>query len=135
MSKFPGSGLRFVIGGFASLFFLTVLVAACGGDADSGSLPVTLTAVTVAGMPSEPLVPTQTAQLTARATYSDGSVTDVTTTATWSTSNGDVLTVSTTGRVTATGPGQAEVIANFGGASGRAGMQVVALPAAYFANG
>ena len=45
----------------------------------------------------------------------DGSVKDVTSTATWSTSNVDVLTVSTTGMVTAAGPGQAEVIANFGG--------------------
>jgi hypothetical protein len=135
MTRVTGSSVLSAVHRSASLFFLAVLVAACGGGGDSGPPPVSLTAVSVTGMPSEPLAPMQTAQLTARASYSDGSIKDVTTTSTWSTSNANVLTVTTTGLATATGPGQAEVIASIGGVSGRAGMQVVALPAAYFADG
>jgi hypothetical protein len=77
----------------------------------------------------------QTAQLGAQAAYSDGSVRDVTAAAAWGTTDADVLTVSSTGLATATGPGQAEVVASLGTVSGRAALAVVALPAAYFIDG
>ena len=105
MTRVTGSSVLSAVHRSASLFFLAVLVAACGGGGDSGPPPVSLTAVTVTGMPSEPLAPMQTAQLTARASYSDGSIKDVTTTSTWSTSNANVLTVTAMGLATATRAG------------------------------
>ena len=117
------------------VLFLAMLVAGCGGGGDGGPPPVSPTAVFISGMPAEPLARMQTAQLGAKATYSDASVRDVTTTASWTTTDASVLTVSSTGLVTATGPGQAEVVASLGSASGKAAMQVVALPAAYFIDG
>jgi len=91
--------------------------------------------VTVAGMPDSPLVPLQTAQLTATAAYSDGAVSDVTDTATWETTDPGMLTVSTAGLVTATGPGKANVSASFSGKSGYVSAEVVVPPAAYFIDG
>jgi Bacterial Ig-like domain (group 2) len=113
------------------LLIFATLVVACGGD--GGPPAISVTAVTVTGMPAATLAPRQTAQLGAQATLSDGSMQDVTATATWSTSDVNVLTVSATGLMTATGLGQAEVIAAFSGRSGRA-AQVVVPPAAYFLN-
>jgi hypothetical protein len=118
------------------LVFLAGLVVACGDGGDGGPPPAPeVVQVTVSGLPSAALAPMQTAQLGAQAAYSDGSVKDVTAAAAWSTTDADVLTVSSAGLVKATGPGQAEVVASFGGVSGEAGVQVVALPAAYFIDG
>jgi len=112
---------------------LIAVVSACGGDG-APTLPEVVR-VTVAGIPDLPLAPMQTAQLTANATYSDGAVSDVTETTTWSSTDSGVLTVSATGLVTATGPGSADVFASFGGASGSGSARVVALPPAYFNEG
>ena len=109
------------------------VVGACGGGG-APTLPEVVR-VTVAGMPAAPLAPMQTAQLTAAATYSDGAVKDVTATATWDSTDPSVVTVSAAGLVTATGPGKADVSATFGGVSGTASAQVIALPAAYFSDG
>lgn len=110
-----------------------VVLSACGGDG-APALPEVVR-VTVAGMPDLPLAPMQTAQLTATATYSDGTVSNVTDTATWRTTEPDILTVSTIGFLTATGPGKADVSASFGGKSSYVSAEVVVLPAAYFVDG
>jgi len=110
-----------------------IFVASCGGG---GAPPAPeVVRITVAGMPGTPLAPMQTVQLSASATYSDGTDKDVTTVSTWGTSDRSVLTVTSAGGVNATGPGKAEVMAMYGGLKGTAGAEVVALPAAYFTDG
>lgn len=106
------------------------VVAACGGD-DAPPAPEVVR-ITVAGMPGAPLAPMQTAQLTASAVYSDGAVQDVTSVATWNSTDRSVFTASAAGLVTATGPGRAEVSAVFAGVRGAVAGEVVALPSAYF---
>lgn len=59
----------------------------------------------------------QTAQLNASADYSDGSKSDVTNLAAWSSSNLSVATVSNTGVVTAKAAGQATITATYGNKS------------------
>lgn len=112
--------------------FITVL-SACGGG---GAAPEPeVVRITVAGMPAASLAPMQTAQLIANATYSDGEVKEVTTTATWDSTDRRVFTASPTGLVTATGPGKADVSAVFAGVRGAVTGEVVALPSAYFIDG
>lgn len=112
---------------------LLAVVGACGGDG-APNLPEVVR-VTVAGMPTSPLAPMQTAQLTATAAYSDGAVKDVTAAATWDSTDRTVVTVSAAGLLTATGPGNADVSAAFGGMRSSVSSQVVALSAAYFSDG
>lgn len=112
---------------------LIAVVGACGGDGAS-SLPE-IVRVTVAGMPTAPLVPMQTAQLVASATYSDGAVTDVTGVAAWDSTDVGVITVSPAGLATATGPGKADVSATFAGVQGTVTGEVVVLPSAYLIDG
>jgi hypothetical protein len=101
------------------------LLGACSGSS------VELISVTISGAPASALQPGQTVQLKATATYSDGVMQDVTAAAAWSTSNAAVFTVSSTGRVAAVAPGQAEAVAALDGRTARATLRV-ALPAAYF---
>ena len=117
----------------AVFLLLAALVGGCGGS----SIPAgpEVVRITVAGMPSAPLAPMQSVQLSASATYSDGTAKDVTAISTWETSDSRVLTVTASGYVTATGPGKADVTATFGGLRGTARAEVVALPAAYFTDG
>jgi hypothetical protein len=117
---------------YAVAAIMTVL-AACGGG---GAPPAPeVVRITVAGMPSAPLAPMQTAQLTASAIYSDGAAQDVTSAATWDSTDRSVLTASPAGLVTATGPGKADVVAVFAGVRGAVTGEVVALPSAYLIGG
>lgn len=104
-----------------------VLVAslACGGGSSGGSPPpatrtLSLLAVTPA---DQTLAAGATLQLTATGTYSDGSTTDLTTEATWSSSDLAVATMS--GR-TATGvaAGTTRIRATLGAVSGETGLTV-----------
>lgn len=122
-----------LLSGFAALLLLTASVGGCGGGGAPAGPDVTR--ITIAGMPGAPLAPMQTAQLAAAALYSDGAAKDVTASATWESTDPSVVTVTAAGLVTATGPGKADVSATFGGVSGTASAQVVALPAAYFSDG
>ena len=77
----------------------------------TGSVPVSLN---IAGTS----VSNITLQLTATASFSNGTSRVVTTEAAWRTSNGAVASVSATGLVTAVGNGQAEISATFEGVTG-----------------
>jgi trimeric autotransporter adhesin len=66
-----------------------------------------------------------TQQFTAQALSTDGSITDVTSQATWSSSDQSVITVSSTGIVTGIGPGQASVTAYYSGVTSTAIMVTV----------
>ena len=70
----------------------------------------------------------QSSQLTAMANLSSGSPQDVTSTATWSSSNGSVASVSPAGLLTALGNGNANISASYQGQAGVLGV-VVAMKA------
>jgi hypothetical protein len=110
---------------------LAVSVAACGGDAPTSTTtsPVTpspavafVTAVTITGLST--LAVGQTAQLGASAALSDGTRKDVTSQASWQSSNVAVATVSRTGLVTVKGPGDTDVTATFQSVQGTAHVAV-----------
>ncbi|MFA5897576.1 MAG: Ig-like domain-containing protein [Hyphomicrobium sp.] len=83
----------------------------------SPSPSATVTAITVSGTSSLVAV-TQTTQLRAVASLSNGTSQDVTTQASWLSSNPNVAMVSATGLVTATGYGGADIQATHAGFSG-----------------
>ncbi len=101
--------------GVAVLFLgLAVLAAACG----SSSTPTaasSVSSVTVSG--TAPAVGTA-AQFTATATLSDGSTMDVTSLASWSSSDTSDVTVSTSGVVTGVAAGSAIVTATYSNVTG-----------------
>jgi hypothetical protein len=74
-----------------------------------GSTPVTVTAATLQSIAVTPATPTinqgQTQQFVAIGTYSDASTRDLSTQATWASSNTGVATISSTGLATSAGPG------------------------------
>lgn len=96
-------------------------------DATATAVPAVLISIAVTGVPSVPMMPGNSAQLSAIATYSDQSTKVVTTEVAWSATETTVLTVSATGKLTANEPGQAVVIAALSGISGNANVQVVPL--------
>jgi trimeric autotransporter adhesin len=65
-----------------------------------------------------PMATGTTAQLTATGSYSDGSSQDLTSTTIWSSSAGGIVSVSTSGLVSALKPGSATIAATFNGVSG-----------------
>jgi trimeric autotransporter adhesin len=86
---------------------LGVGVAACGS---SPTAPATVQSVTVSG--GTPVVGSSS-QFTALANMSNGTSQDVTSLATWTTSDNTVATVSSTGVVTAVADGSASVQATY----------------------
>lgn len=109
-----------------ALAALMMVAAACGGGGDGGPPPAQPVSLAVTGVPAASMLPGESAQLAATLTYSDASTKDVTSTATWSTSNVAVLTVSSAGAIAAVAPGQAEVTASTQGLSARSTVRVVA---------
>jgi sugar lactone lactonase YvrE len=63
-------------------------------------------------------------QLTARLTYSDGSTADVTASTAWSSTDANVIAVSSSGALLAVAQGQAEVVADAQGLSSRSTVRV-----------
>jgi Big-like domain-containing protein len=100
---------------FAASFLLTL---ACNGDKAPTTTPVApvVPVVTSVGVSVSPVVqtipPGQTAQLIATARYSDGSTKDVTSQATWTSSQGNVATVSA-GAITGVSLGRTLIRVNF----------------------
>jgi uncharacterized protein YjdB len=86
---------------------MALLAIACGNSSTSAT---TVSALAVSGTP--PAVGAA-AQLTATATMGDGSTQDVTSSATWSSSNGAVATVSSAGVVTGVAAGSATIAATY----------------------
>ena len=136
MKRAKGSAVPRVVRGFWSLIFLAGLLAACGGgdDAPQSDRNPTVVEVMIIG-DGRTLGVMNDIQLIARATYSDGSNRDATFKAAWASSDTSVITVTAVGHATGVGPGKAEVAATLGGVSGRARLEVVVLPAAYFVDG
>lgn len=105
----------------ASLIALLACVAAC----DSPSPTPDALVLTIGGAGSTTLVNrNQTAQLVATAELSNGTTQDVTATATYTTSNGAVASVSGGGLITALTNGGATITGTFEGRSGTFGVTV-----------
>lgn len=108
----------------------TQLTASFGGKTSGASLTVTpATLVSVTVTPTAATLPIASTQmLTAKATYSDGAVLDVTNSAVWGSSAPLVASVSAnTGVVTGISSGVAVVTAALGGKSGSATLTVPAV--------
>ncbi len=116
-----------------SLFVVSLTLAAaaaCGSDHRSPVAPAAATTsavqVRAPGDASGPLESGQTRQLTATATQSTGSTSDVTQQATWQSSAPGIATVSSTGLVTAVAEGQVEISATYQSVRGALGLGVQA---------
>ena len=101
-------------------------LTACGGG--GGSQPVnngpTLRSIQVAGL-SGNVIAGETHQLTATASYSDGSTKDVTSSATWTSTDSSVASVAAGGMLTAKGSGQCSVSAKIGSIGGSVAVTVI----------
>ncbi len=102
-----------------------VVTASFGGK--TGSTTVTVTAATLTALVVSPSAATLavggTAKLVATATYSDGSTSDLTASAVWTSSDGSIAAVAS-GVVTGVANGSATITASFGGKSGTAAITV-----------
>ncbi len=105
--------------------------AACGSKGPTPPTPVpgstqqtpTLTSVTVTS-PNSAITVGQTEQFTATAIFSDSTTQNVNSTATWTSSNNSVATVSGSGLVNAVSAGSADIRAAFQGMTGSKTFQV-----------
>ncbi len=91
---------------------------------DPGPDPSTLLRYVQPTPASKTLAAMATQQLEGIAVYADGGTQNVSTTATWETSNGAVATVSSSGLVTAVASGTATIAATWMGVSGTAAITV-----------
>jgi hypothetical protein len=97
----------------SALFLLIALLSSCNGF----FVDPTLTAIAVT--PATPsVVQTKTQQLTATGSYDDGSVSNITSKVTWSSSDSSKVSVSSTGVVTGINPGSATITASSANISG-----------------
>jgi hypothetical protein len=116
-------------GNVAYRFRLTVslapllLLVACGGGGNMGPGPVTLSSITVTSATNS-LTAGQTEQFAAKATYSDGSAKDVTSTANWSSSATAIATVAQGGVVTGLSTGTTTISASASGVTGMTQLTV-----------
>lgn len=106
------------------------LAAGCGGGSGGGGGgggSRVLTTVAIIGNSIFTAVG-QTSQLTAEARYSTGPPENVTASATWSSSNTAIATVTPGGLVTAAGSGNASITATYQGVTGTQGVSVSSPP-------
>ena len=110
-----------------------VVSVACGGSKGNpttppppGPGPATVTSVSVAGNNS--VTAGQTVQFAATANFSDSTTQNVSTTATWASTNNAAATVSGTGLATGVAAGNAEIRATVQGITGSAPLTVSAAP-------
>jgi len=103
-----------------------IALVACGPTAQhaAGSSPIGIAIAPAAPM----LVVGMTAQLTATASFDDGSTEDVTARATWSSSATGVATIGASGSLTAVSAGTATITAELEGTAGTAALVVTASP-------
>src|SRR5207248_2365969 len=101
-------------------------ISASGGATGSTTLTVgPATLVSIAVTPANPSMPKGgTQQFTATGTYSDGSMVDVTSSATWVSSNTAVATITAGGLASATAQGTSQVSATSGGVTGSTTLTV-----------
>jgi len=107
----------------------TTVSAISGGVTGDTTLTVTATLVSIEVTPTAPSIANGlTQQFTATGLYSDGSTQDLTSEATWDSSDDAVATVSNSGLATAASVGSATVSATSGAVSGNATLTVTPAP-------
>ncbi len=99
-----------------------LLCSACSGGSQPTPVP-TVTGVSVTGAASSP-APGDTAQLSATASFSDGTTQTVTSQAAWATTNASVATVSSSGLATFLSAGDADLKATYRGTTGTSHVTV-----------
>jgi 6-phosphogluconolactonase len=106
------------------VFCMGLLLTACGGSGTTTHPQKTLTSIQVA--PRSPLVKVGTTQqLTVTGTYSDGSTADVTSSATWASSDSSAASIDSSGKVTAVSVGRPLITATSGDLKGSTRLLVV----------
>ena len=115
--------VRSLTGRSLQLLFLSILaslvmvITGCGSGATSGEPTKSISSLAVSPS-SVSLAVGATQQLTATATYSDGSTANVSSQASWASSNGALASVNSSGMVTTVGAGSVTVTASFSGVNG-----------------
>jgi hypothetical protein len=112
------------------VFALLVATTTCGGSSNSSptSVPPTVSSIAITTTASIATIAAgQTMQLTATAALSNGSTQNVSTQATWQSSNLAVATVSSTGLVTSISSGTANISATYQGKIGTITISVLNL--------
>jgi hypothetical protein len=120
--------------GLATAVAIGTANVSCTSGTFTDSSAVTVSGITITSIAISPANTSRPkgidVQYTAIATYSDGTVLDVTADATWTSSDSNVATVSNTtdfeGIVTTTNIGTTTITATFGGTSGSTSLQVTA---------
>src|SRR5438874_9842893 len=98
----------------STMFVVMGFLSACGGGSQSTSTNPVLQSVQVSA-PSSDLTVGQTQQMKAMGAYNTGTSQDLTSSATWNSSDSTVATVSSGGTLTAKAAGTCSVSAKVGG--------------------
>jgi hypothetical protein len=104
-------------------------ITAKSGSA-TGTASLTVSTKTITGITISPANPTislslaQSQQFTATATYSDGTVGDITTSSTWTSSNNSVATIGSTGLASPVAVGSVTIAASAGNVAGTTTLTV-----------
>lgn len=104
---------------------ITGTVGSLSGTANASVTPATLTSITVTPSTAS-IAMGQTQAFTANAVFSDGSSTDITKSAVWSSSASSIAAVDATGLATGLASGSASITATSGTVSGSASLTVTA---------
>ena len=106
----------------------TTITATLQGVSGTATLTVSTSTATLSSIAVTPANPSiaqgATQQFTATATYSDGTTGNVTSAATWSSSDSKVATINTAGLATGAGTGTATISATLNGVTGSTGITV-----------
>lgn len=114
---------------FCSILVVCLVLSGCGGSShknsqNSGNGTKTLTSIKVTSATSTSVAAGATLQLAAQGNYSDGTVGDITSKVTWSTSNVSLATTNQTGMLTTLTQGAVTVSATQGSISGTLIVQI-----------
>ena len=105
---------------------IATIQADYGGVTGSTTVTVLPVLTSVSVTPANPSIGAgQTLQMHATATYSDSTTKDVTSSATWSSTNPSVATVTTSGLVAGVAPGGTGILAKYGGVTGGTGVGII----------
>ena len=124
VAKVSQSGLVTAVAAGAAT--ITATQGSISGETILTVTPLTLFSISVTH-PNQSMPAGVTQQFRAIGIYSEGTTSDITTQATWSSSNPSVATVNSSGLITAVAAGTATITATFGGMSGNTVLKVTSI--------